>query len=755
MSCKIFRDFDTDEVVRVENPQGTESSLFREALGVMRNPEEALNTWAFAYTDSFKEQYGEWETEPKLSEVLSRLNLNTDEKLTLKNTLDVVKLMQSTGLDVNSLYSNLKKAFFNSKGQFVIDRNRLVNSQLYTSEEVNNLMDFPFYRGEVLNTIGRLRNSLSDEGTLFNDISAIIDEGNPLVISTGETNSVGKNEIIPIEEVETYLKTQIGSFSNEAEFQNAINSLPREDIREAILNNPEAIDYVRTLVENLKVLPEFIYKDGALLPKTVNDSFELIKNSLTIDDSKLDFTEALDFLRDTDNNDWYGADSEMVLGVLKEVENRAALHGLDLSGLSNKYNDYSKEEIIGFLDLVDDFYVKTENLEITEEDILELSNDINEFFDITPEPQVTTMQVNPLFKSKNLIRITDNVNEIDLYRVEGLINSFGDVYQRVQNINDYNSALELVYEQLMEDVTILPVEAFKDYGADGGYYNVDKITDPNFKANVLSSINNYITKKADSEVSSTEEDYDILREITLMKTLHNPIEIDQEVDYTVGERLLNFKGDYNYLTTDFISDFYKRVLEEKVVKNSELYNTALKYFTINSKGIDVTVTSPSILEQVKVLLQSEPILYENLLNYSLISKNSNLDFLRDLDSDTVVDSRQSRRDHVVNNPKSIGKFNKDFQRITELTVLGKNTTEEFIKLNDGIYELVSSQNGVSAYAKLSFVPNPDFYVFNTPDPIVDMIDLSTFIEPSPEVLKTDTHGISKKKLESLQEEKTC
>lgn len=759
MSCKIFRNYDNDTVERVEDPNGSASKLYKDALGLTKDSEEALNIWAFAYTPTFKESFGDWGTnEPSLQDVMRELNFSIkDEKLGLRETVDVHNMVFSTGLSVDSLYSTMKKAFFNSKGQFSIDQKKLTQSKLYTPEEVKNLMEYSSVRGEVLQTLNKMRNSLMEESTLFSEVGASEEiMESPIRITTGEINSLGKYNELPIQEVEKYLKNNIGNFINEEQFINRINSLDREDVREAVLSNPETMDYVRDLVKNTVTIPVFVSRDGILTQKMENDRAELLKNTLTVNVEKLEFTKSIDFLRSIPEESWYNEDSDSVNNILNIVEVEAAKVGLDLTGLRASHLNKSKEEVIGFLDLLDDFNIKTEEMSVEDSDISELARDINEYFEENPVPEFQSITAPEEFKGKNLIQINGNLNEASLYRSEGLVKSFGNIFQRVDVYNDYNSALEAVYEAIQDDTTILPKDAFKLFGLKNGYYNITEITNPENKSKVLASINSFITIEADSFVSEDIEEYDTYKEISLMKSLFNPIKIKETVNNDLLERSSNFVGDPNYLTSDFISDFYTRMLEEKVIKKSELWDTALKYFTVDNTGITIANTSPEILSAVNVVLQSEPILYSNLSQYALISKNENLGFLREFIKYEMFDEIENRRDVVVNHPETLSKVLKNYLKVSDDTLILNNSREEFIKTNEGIYELTDVDQDVSVYSKLEINTHPDYYLFNSSFPVnIEQVDTDSFrvnndvIKPGYEIL------VSSKKLKDLEEESSC
>ena len=229
MICKIHRDFDTEEVIRVEAPNGADSKLYKDALSITEDREEALNIWSAAYTPAFKERFGDWEggntllplkdtVEPSIDVVMRFINTDNESKLNLTEAVDVLKTLQKTGLTGDSLLTNLQNLFFNSKGQFVVDRKKLVSSGMYTEEEVRNIMSYPSVRQEVKETISKLRNSLLEDTTVFSTVGARIPAEHPLLISTERINSLGMMETLPVTEVENYIVTSFGTYTSEEEF---------------------------------------------------------------------------------------------------------------------------------------------------------------------------------------------------------------------------------------------------------------------------------------------------------------------------------------------------------------------------------------------------------------------------------------------------------------------------------------------------------------------------------------------------------
>ena len=70
MACSIIRNKETNELEQVLAPNGKESLLFNGILDIQDDPEQSLRLWAQVYTDTFKKEKGDWETQKEGSGIL-------------------------------------------------------------------------------------------------------------------------------------------------------------------------------------------------------------------------------------------------------------------------------------------------------------------------------------------------------------------------------------------------------------------------------------------------------------------------------------------------------------------------------------------------------------------------------------------------------------------------------------------------------------------------------------------------------------
>ena len=737
MICQIHRNYTTGEVERVTTPNGVASSLYNEALNITKDVEKALNIWATAYTDSYKKSYGEWVEEPSLSQVMNFINIDSKEnKLSTEEALSILNTSQLLGVQPEQLYFSLKNTFFNANNQLVIDGERLRNSGLYTEDEIIDLLQFPSLRAGLIDILSKMKNSFSEETFTTNiDLSEY-----PLIIKTGDKNKLGKNVILPPSEVEDYIIKNLKSVDE-------IDSLDRADIKDA-LTTPEAKDYVKSLLDTYQAVPVYTVKGGVLDVKVDNDLAVTLLETVTVNEDKVDFSEATAFIRDISQDDWYSRGEEIV-SLLKDIEWEAAQIGLDITGLADSYSFKSREEVVGILELIDDFNVSTEEMAVDEVDILDLATEINDYFDNNDSTATKVIAPNK-FKGRDLAVIEGPVDENYVYRVEGFIRLFNNVYERVEPIGDFETVLENVYQSVRSNPELLPKEAFSSFGLVKGNIDFKSIYDLNNKDLVKSSIRSFAGRKVSDIPGEISEDLDTSKEVALLKVLHGSQEtVRPYKDLSIINKSIT--GNKEYLVTDFVSDFYKQLLTNKV-EETDLWNNALKYFQINNRGIDLDV-SDEVKEQIKLVLLNEQQLYDSLVNYALISKNDNLDFLREIIDTPSFDTIENRRDFAVNYPETVNKVSKEYTRMSDNTLIINNSHEEFIKLNDGIYELTDYENGVSVYSKVRVVTNPQYFVFNASSPLYEDIDLQSFKDDSPAV--TYKNKFNGNQVKAIEQGITC
>lgn len=166
-TCQIFRDKQTGDITKVTAPNGQESQLFASLAQVYPDKEEALDNWAVAYTDPFKDWFGDWErvaqvkvNDPGLDEVtMASIQEGVADKVDANGepTMDSFREFMSQAMaDPFPLKGNedLYKSYnlLNSNGQIKYVNYGTPAQIAKTDKWVASLNQSPKYRFEVRKT---------------------------------------------------------------------------------------------------------------------------------------------------------------------------------------------------------------------------------------------------------------------------------------------------------------------------------------------------------------------------------------------------------------------------------------------------------------------------------------------------------------------------------------------------------------------------------------------------------------------------
>jgi len=193
----------------------------------------------------------------------------------------------------------------------------------------------------------------------------------------------------------------------------------------------------------------------------------------------------------------------------------------------------------------------------------------------------------------------------------------------------------------------------------------------------------------------------------------------------------------NKVSEEFVSDFYIKMLKEKK-KNSFLYNNFYKFFSVNGKGLYLTHTDNITMGQIKMFADQE------LKDYSLLSKQ-----MPDLTDEVVnINDINTRRDIAINYPNTVKNVKEQVYFLPkENEIIVKDTTEEFIKIGENIFEKVDELNNLSLYLQLE-KNNTEYNIVGAEKPTTTT-NLNNFSH-----LSTQTKEVKEKTYLDKQEKET-
>ena len=152
-SCRIVRGED-GFVYGVLAPNGKDSELYKDALNYLKDSSMALAfagvTESSSFSEFYRDELGRLDVpldvngEPTFNAVLNFIK-SQQEVREFDNT-DIIELadfVSASGLSFDDFKYAIKQAFYDHKGMFTLDREKLLNSGLYNNYEIDNIFKNP------------------------------------------------------------------------------------------------------------------------------------------------------------------------------------------------------------------------------------------------------------------------------------------------------------------------------------------------------------------------------------------------------------------------------------------------------------------------------------------------------------------------------------------------------------------------------------------------------------------------------------
>lgn len=443
-----------------------------------------------------------------------------------------------------------------------------------------------------------------------------------------EVNSFGKLKAINPQTVYENIKETLVGIKDRNEFDAKLEEL-------GYLN----VNY-NQIFEDLKQYKKaevFIEVQGQIRQKSKTQT-ELILPLVAKQTDNIKIEELLNF-----KLDFLQRNQNTTVELLREIEQELINEGIDVRGLSDKTID---ENLIDFLNVTNNF-IQSPTKENTS--IFATISDIFFERDLSPQTKAIKGQEN-----KDYVQLDTNLSEEQIYEQAGLIKSGIDniwIKTAKENLEELYNNLRTYTEKYPKDKTLEE-------------YVQEQIP-------IMDGFNNAENAEA----------------VYLYKMYFDIQEKEQVVE---KQDIKNFKGDYEYLTNGFVSDFYIDMLKGQH-----------KDFSVNERGIYLLNNDSQTISNLKLTAS------EDLKQYSLISKQ-----LPDLTEEYSENVFINARVDALNNPQTIKKFTGQLFKLNENEVIIKGSTEEFLKIGDEIYESVAKQSNLNHFIKLES-NNSDYNIINS------------------------------------------
>lgn len=664
--------------------------------------------------------------EPVVEEVLKFIDRkNLEAQLSETERSEIKLALTATNLqNSDELYSALTKGFFVNK-IFAPTKRSLQNAGIYTEAEINNILQDQQLQDNIKDLYYKLQNT---EFGIDNDIYTNSD----FITSSGfSANIIGKYNIEnPYINEQEAIQT-LGGVRTLEEFEDALFNSDLEYLKEQY-KNPN-----NTLYEFFSGFNKLSVKDEQLNDLPTVDTLSLFEQTLLEPQNNL-LEQRLLVLGGVSTLVWETSPQE-VKTLLEDLQTQATDISLDLSGIADQYDVKSKAEFNSFFG---SFNQLLNNY--TEQGIADFATTYNSFFDVNTNPKQEVVQVATQHRNKALVYIDTNLTAYEMFSQNGLLPIQEDVWQKTNgNTAELENTYEIIYETVKQNPNILPREAYGSAALDRqGNFDRSKLNSLTNKPAILNNIRNWVFGQMKNVNTGTA----IVDNATLQKmvlysqyyfTPKENIKYFPDTQQDVG-LVINPISNVEYLTTDFVADFHKKIIKEKQ-KNSEDYQNFYSHFAVDKDGLYLADTDPVTREQITPYLLEN----EDIRNYLLLRKDTSLNLPTD---EEVIEDDSFLRQYYRNYPQALEEFTGDYTRVNSTTVIAAG--EKFIKVKGMPYEI--AENGI--YNALG-INNSAFKEYNEKTvPSQMSVNPLAFVEVNSESPISTNNTYSKAQSEDIQRE---
>jgi hypothetical protein len=674
---------DTVLTISSRDPYTTEAGLekFYTSLGYQKTSDFEMERSAEEVLPKGYDENGE----PSIKDLMEYAN-SSNEVLLLEDR--IISRNAAIALGVKSseeLISKLEKAFVKD-GVFMFDKVSLQRNGAFNKYEATKIVNSITLQKNIKNAYLQLKNT---------EPFVLEYDENFVTVSGSELNIFGKQPVGNPFTVELELAKDIAGLTEESVSDNLVPELGTKYTKDAKFK-----EAVNNIAKNNRLVSIKVVKDGQLVDK-VEDVRDTLENVL-IDTDNEALSENIRFINENISAEVWEENLNLVIKVLASIKKNAIKNGIDLRDITTKALSSSREDILDFLDTMENLF----QYGMDEQTVGEFSEAYKTIFELDT---IETDLIQTDSKFDNIVE--SNISEYQLFDKFGLVKKQGDIYRQTEE-----QSLEDLYGAMFENSELFP-ETIK---------TVDEL-----KQFVEKEVSNL-------EISDYEIDPDNLAKIYLYKKYFG-FSLVAPVTKVSVDSLSIVTEDPAYLVTEFVKEFNKWILD---TKNN--------YFKVTNKGIELVEKDPLSKEEALLTIPEEYI--KDLSEYDAISKNLNLGIRSEELVFEDYDSQSQQREFFANNPESAKKISGDYLYIEDGVLAVKNETDTFIRTPQGVFEMIYEAGNIKFYNKLPEV-DPNFKFVGLEKPLSDVdFNKYQYLENTPEVFKTAKTYYSKKELDQIDED---
>lgn len=696
--------------------------------------------------------------EPYLKDVLVFDNLIRNWNAAITPS-QIYKLSNNFGHNfegMEELYAEINKTFF-PNGYFEIRTDLLFNSKLYSKGEAMYVLEHPGVQSNLQSFFEKIRKEyLSNNTYLENTINNnYFDE--ELIQYGDKIDDLGKVQIEDPIEVENYFKENLAGISNREVFDGIVKRLDKyPSFKQRYSYDKDFANQIfRKYSSMSKIFRAQIIKDE-FSPRVKGSRFATMYETLQFSNKGMEVAQDTAFLNRLDDYVW-SSEQRDVKAIFKEIESKLVDYNIDVIGLSDLYDRKNKSEFIDFLNKINTFTEKVSNNTHSVKDILQLSQDIDNFFGRSASYEKVFKKVSDTNKGKTLVELTSEKDDLSLFEQHGLVKTSEGYYQKVSVENTLEEAYDRATDVIIQNPSLINGSNFKhlSFYKDGKFDEVAILDEVNRSA-VKDALKTYFKKRA-NELNdlNLKNRTETAQKWTIYKLMNkNPVNTEKLPNFVQEEvKFQNYNGNYHYLTNNFHSDFQNYILKNKL-DNTELYKNVLKYFEVNENGISLNTENNTIKQRIRNSYITDQT-FENLKQYSIISKNKTMQDLFEFENDGIRrhNAAENQRYYYSNNFSQMESFKGDYE-VSGNTLVANNSSDNFIRVKEGLFERVGQINGVYVYGKQQIIENPNFnnYEYKLESPNVNMEVAREMVKPSVFSGSKSVKSYSKQEEDSLNQQ---
>lgn len=662
LKCRIS--YSASGQAMVTDANGNASKLFADALAVTQDQNAALNIWASAYTPEFQETFGtasQTEEPPVLQVVKYYQSLKQlDGRLEPKELFEVRQMMRTSGIRNLSDFSATLKSIFLQGDVPGIDENLAIESGLFLPEDLNSI-DLP----KVVDLIARMEGE-----TLSNDFEVEPQDSEILYRDTAHKNIFGASETVTIEQIDSEVIDLIDNFQSEEEFYDKLQELPYSDFTARFYEDETFANEYMAKFQGLVKVPVIEERAGELV-SDVTPTFSTVKNTILDGLDSITIDADISFINSIADNIWE-VNAEKVSSVVQEIEAELATKNIDIIGLHNITTDKAT-----LLEMLNAASVMVENP--TDANILAFSQVYDKIFLRQPAKKVVKVPGN--LQGLTLVSMYSAKTDQQLFDQHGLIKVGDNLYHKVDLTADISEAYEYLYQQMRERAFQIP-------------YQYRTETNMDNKPAVLQDIAEFVNARETGLGFYNEK-------ASLYQVVfgHPAINLVKESDMATSA-LNTLTTNEVYLKTDFVSDFYSMILQEKLA-DSPVYRNTLSKFSVTDN--DITLTSDLVSDLTDIPM------YQELMDYIKLRKNSSMK--KFLPTGMMGDTNAAFS--AYNFPTTIAQYT-GTKAETQNLVVTPPILDDFIRIEDTVYQKVKVSETANVFLRLKPNNNSAYYTTTPP-----------------------------------------